>query len=384
LERDRTPTDRPQGYRLTINAAGARALQSCRPKANFDRYIAASAKVSTDVTFLDHELRRLLAVKLPQTDQSAPDAGRPISRIALRQILLEGLEDVVSFGKTFAAFETAQEGRVIARFEDGSVAEGDLLVGADGASSRVRRQLLPQAKRIDTGIFSISGKVPLDGAARRDSPPAVFKGPTLILGPRGGFMFAGAVEYPPDHLSTYDREEYVMWGFSARRETLGIESAADDVSGEAARAAVLAQISDWHPNLRRLVECAEAASLTSFTVKSSLPIDPWNTSQVTLLGDALHNMTPYRGVGANTALRDAALLCDTLSKVDQDGQDLMPELAAYERAMIDYGFAAVRASLAQMDRVHTTSPLKHSATKAFFKLVDLSPALQRRLLDLGS
>jgi 2-polyprenyl-6-methoxyphenol hydroxylase-like FAD-dependent oxidoreductase len=106
FERDRSPTDRPQGYRLTINARGACALLSCLPEANFARYIAASAKISTAVTFLDHKLRRLLSIKLPTTDQSAPDGARPISRIALRQILLEGLEDVVAFGKTVERFET--------------------------------------------------------------------------------------------------------------------------------------------------------------------------------------------------------------------------------------------------------------------------------------
>jgi 2-polyprenyl-6-methoxyphenol hydroxylase-like FAD-dependent oxidoreductase len=384
FERDRRLTDRAQGYRLTINAAGARALQACLPKANFDRYVAASAKVSTGVTFLDHKLRRLLAIELPTTDQSAPDAARPISRIALRQILLEGLEDVVCFGKTFAAFETTANGRVIARFDDGSTAEGDVLVGADGASSRVRRQLVPHANRIDTGLFSVSGKFPLVEAARQETPSAFFEGPTLILGPRGGFMFAGAVEYPHDHAPAYDREEYVMWGFSARRETLGIESGADDVAGETARAAVLAQISDWSPVPRYMVERAEAAALTCFAVKSSVPIKPWTTNHVTLLGDALHNMTPYRGVGANTALRDAELLRNTLRDVDEGRRELLPALSAYEQAMIDYGFAAVRASLAQMDRVHERSPVKRLATKAFFRLADLSPPLQRVVLDLGS
>jgi 2-polyprenyl-6-methoxyphenol hydroxylase-like FAD-dependent oxidoreductase len=58
FERDRTPVDRPQGYRLT---RGARALRSCLPEANFGRYIAASARISTAVTFLDHKLRRLLS-----------------------------------------------------------------------------------------------------------------------------------------------------------------------------------------------------------------------------------------------------------------------------------------------------------------------------------
>jgi 2-polyprenyl-6-methoxyphenol hydroxylase-like FAD-dependent oxidoreductase len=116
------------------------------------------------------------------------------------------------------------------RFEDGSSAESDVLVGADGAGSRVRQQLLRYAQRIDTGLISVSGKVPLDATVRSEIPAALFEGPTLVLGPRGGFMFAGAVEYPRKHASAYDQEEYVMWGFSARRGILGLERAPDEIS----------------------------------------------------------------------------------------------------------------------------------------------------------
>lgn len=378
FERDVHPTDRMQGYRLTINAAGARALRSCLPAENFNRYIAASARISTGVTFLDHRLRRWLAIDLPQTDQAAPEAPRPISRLALRQILLQGVEDLVSFGRTFSDFEQA-DGRVIARFEDGSRAEGDVLIGADGAGSRVRRQLLPYAERIDTGLVTVTGKFALDAAARGDTPRAIFKGPTLILGPRGGFMFAGAVEYPPEHPSAYDRSEYVMWGFSTHRETLGIKDPAT-VSADEAREAVLVQTRDWSPAIRRLVERAEAPSLSSFVVRSSTPIEPWATSRVTLMGDALHNMTPYQGVGANTALRDAAALRTALSDVAGGRRELLPALATYEQEMIDYGFQAVRASLQQMRRLHARSRLQRLATRMMFRLTDSLPALRRRLM----
>jgi 2-polyprenyl-6-methoxyphenol hydroxylase-like FAD-dependent oxidoreductase len=118
FEGDRTPVDRARGYRVTINAGGARALQSCLPKANFERYIESSAKISTAVSFFDHKLHRLLAIELPTTSQSASDGARPISCIALRQILLEGLEDAVEFGKTFEGFGTTPKGpqNEIARF----------------------------------------------------------------------------------------------------------------------------------------------------------------------------------------------------------------------------------------------------------------------------
>jgi salicylate hydroxylase len=72
FERDHNLTDRLQGYRLTINARGARALQLCLPKSNFARYIAASAKVSTAVSFFDHKLRRLLPPGHPFAKRNSP------------------------------------------------------------------------------------------------------------------------------------------------------------------------------------------------------------------------------------------------------------------------------------------------------------------------
>jgi len=183
-------------------------------------------------------------------------------------------------------------------------------------------------------VVMVSGKLPLDAAVRREAPPAIFKGPTLILGPRGCSMFTGAVEYPPGAQPVYDREEYAMWGLSADRHCFGLAGAANDIVFADARAAVLARMSDWSPSLRYLVERSGGSSLTSFAVKSSVPVPPWETNRVTLLGDALHNMTPFRGIGANTALRDAVLLRDALVSASQGERDLWPWL---RKRVIDAG-----------------------------------------------
>ena len=174
-----------------------------------------------------------------------------------------------------------------------------------------------------------------------------------------------------------------MWGFSAHRESFGLVGADGDPMFANARAVVLAQMPDWSRDLRRLVERADASSLTTFAVKSSVPIAPWPTSRVTLLGDALHNMTPFRGIGANTALRDAVLLRDVLVSADSGKRDLLAALADYERSMIDYGFAAVRASLANMKRVHARSPVSRLVTRVFFRIADSSPWLRGRVFDTG-
>ena len=144
--------------------------------------------------------------------------------------------------------EDGPEAGVTVRFEDGSSATGDVLVGADGANSRVRAQLLPHAQRIETGILAVSGKLSLNDRVRAMTPPAVFRGPTLVVGPKGCFLFANAVEYADtkakvsntqDSVNSADsslpfanREEYVMWGFSAHREKFGLTRRHETVSPE--------------------------------------------------------------------------------------------------------------------------------------------------------
>ena len=380
FERDRSPSDRLGGYRLGINAMGSEALRACLPAARFESLRARSARPSEAVTFLDQRLGKLLGVEL---GSSASASDHPVSRNVLRRVLLEGLEGRVHFGKTLVAFETAPGAGVRARFEDGSSATGTLLVGADGASSRVRQQLLPHARRVETGIEIVTGKFALSDGVRGRTPAAIWRGPTLVLGPKGRFLFANAIEYPPDEaVRRYgaadaaaasvphdDREEYVMWGFSTWREAFpatGVEA----LDPPALKSAVLGLMTGWHPKLRQLIQSAEPSSLNSFPAKTSLPIAPWLTSQVTLLGDALHNMTPYRGVGANTALWDAARLTRALVDVHAGRTPLLDAVASYEREMIEHGFAAVRASQQEMRRLHDTSLLGRLATKTMFRAAD--------------
>ncbi len=377
FERDRTPTDRLQGYRLHISATGNRALQACLPAENFKRFVHASAIANTAVSFFDSQLNRLLQIDIPSRSRMAPESERPISRIALRKILLEGLEDVVVFDKTFVSYEVGAEGRVSVRFKDGSSAVGDIVVGADGASSPVRRQLLPEARRMDTGIIVFSGKFSLDDDARRETPTAVFRGPTLIMGTDGCFLFTSAVEYPPDASRIYDSDEYVMWGFSARREIFARDIDFVRLSGEQVKALALTHMKNWHPALRRLVQRADAGTITSFEAKSAEPIAPWKTGAVTLLGDAVHNMTPFRGMGANMALRDAAALREALVSIARGQEAPTAALAAYEREMIEQGFAAVNASLAEMRRLHARSPASRFLSRLVYRTVDAVKPLQR-------
>jgi len=391
FERDQTPFDRQAGYRLSINPIGNRALKECLPESLFQMLVKSSVKPSRGVSFLDERLKVLLSLDIPEVNLDSLDSERPITRIALRRILFAGLDDIVHFSKKFVAFEDAPDGRVIVRFEDGSSATGDLLVGADGANSRVRAQLLPHAQRIETGLLALSGKLGLNDKVRAITPPAILRGPTLILGPKGCFLFANAVEYKgveteeprPRHNSASaddkspvtDREEYVMWGFSARREKFGLAASHESLRSEDLKVAAMALMQGWDPALREIVQ--QTSELSVFPVKTSAPIPPWKTRNVTLLGDALHNMTPFRGMGANMALRDAAALRRALVKVAQGEALMLEALGNYEREMIEHGFRAVRLSLENMQRVHSKG-LRKAFAKFTLRLMNLVPVLKER------
>jgi 2-polyprenyl-6-methoxyphenol hydroxylase-like FAD-dependent oxidoreductase len=213
----------------------------------------------------------------------------------------------------------------------------------------------------------------VNGDVLAATPTPILRGPTLILGPDGCFLFASTIDYEDVTAAGrhyYDRDQYVMWGFSTHDEAFAFAANSSAADGEDAMAAVLGLMDDWHPALRHLVQSTDLPSVTTFAVKSSVPIPPWATRNVTLPGDALHNMTPFRGIGANTALRDAAALRQTLVAVAGGQADLIPALAIYERNMVRYGFAAVQASLANMNRFHAKSRLARATTKSLLRVID--------------
>jgi 2-polyprenyl-6-methoxyphenol hydroxylase-like FAD-dependent oxidoreductase len=147
---------------------------------------------------------------------------------------------------------------------------------------------------------------------------------------------------------------------------------------------VLDQTPGWHPNLRYLFELSDPSATFPISIRTSTPVEPWPTGPVTLLGDAIHTMTPGRGVGANTALLDALLLCHHLVEAHEGRTSRRAAVAAYERAMIEYGFEAVRESLKQMS---ADAPIHHpvwgaptlGAMRTTFRLVNAVPPMRRRM-----
>jgi 2-polyprenyl-6-methoxyphenol hydroxylase-like FAD-dependent oxidoreductase len=113
FERDASRTSPVEGYRLSISSTGNRALNACLPNTVFERLTIHTAEPSRSLTILDYKMNRLLGIDFPHTDRSSIDSERPVSRTAFRRVLLDGLDDVVHFGKKFVSFEDAPDGRVM-------------------------------------------------------------------------------------------------------------------------------------------------------------------------------------------------------------------------------------------------------------------------------
>ena len=390
FERDQTPTSRLQGYRIHVSPRGASALRECLPEGLWSAFEASCGRAPHSFRFLTHRMQELLRVATPG---DAP-GGRhySASRSRLRQVLLEGLDGILHFDRAFSRYEEEPDGPIRAFFDDGRTAEGNVLVGADGGKSRVRNQFLPGAQRVDTGIRAIGGKVILTDDVRSKLPPALLEGPALVRAPGGRAMFLavqeiggpdGSVPAKGAALRFEDESSYLMWALSARGDRSGFPSMNGEMSDEELQAFALRACSGWHPGFSAMIQSSDPALLSVIAVRTSVPVPPWPTGRVTLIGDAIHSMTPYRGVGGNVALRDAALLSRKLAAAHQGEIPLPLAIHDYESAMLDYGFRAVRSSLRAAEQAHTTGALAFRLGNLAFRALHAIPPLKARILRRG-
>src|SRR5216683_4384006 len=177
----RPSTDLTTSYRIHIDPTGSQALHSCLPAELWETFTAHAAAPPRGIAFTTERLRTLgfIADADPSTDPIGH--SHPISRAGLRQLLLRGLEDCVVFDKRLVRYERAPDGQVRAYFADGSAATGDVLVGADGSGSAVRKQLLPDARVVDTGVAGIAGKLYLTERTREQLPAELLSQMTMVL-----------------------------------------------------------------------------------------------------------------------------------------------------------------------------------------------------------
>jgi 2-polyprenyl-6-methoxyphenol hydroxylase-like FAD-dependent oxidoreductase len=370
LERRPAPGDQPSSYGIHLNADGLVALHACLPAENWERLVETSVPAPDVVRFHDQRLR-ILAVRDNEPAVADPiTRRRAVGRDALRDALLAGLDPIVQWGKEFSAYDETSGG-VHVRCADGTTVAGDLLIGADGSNSRVRAQRLPGLERQDLGILNISGRVPLTPALARALPETLTDGAVNNVVPaRPGWMF----------LSTWHTAasgKYLVWAWAADRDTYPADI--DSATQTRLRDLVAACTAEWAPELHRLVVETDAATVAAIPLKTMPRLPAWQASTVTLVGDAIHNMTPMAGIGANTALRDAGELRRAL--LAPGDHDLTVRVSDYEEHMRVYANQALALSTRNAQSAATTARLPRTAFRTVLRVAEAVPAVKRRMFS---
>jgi 2-polyprenyl-6-methoxyphenol hydroxylase-like FAD-dependent oxidoreductase len=321
-----------QGYRIHVAPEGDLALRACLPAPAYAQALATAGHRGSGWRVLDPQLRVVQETLVPASpDEEEHGRHLTLDRNTLRRILVDGIE--VRHGAAFERYELLGDGRVRAFFADGTTADADLLVAADGTHSRIRRQLLPHAEVTETGLWEIYGRTALTDEALALTPEAALDGFSAVTGTDGRFMPLAA------HRFLSGGEDYVMWVVAG--PAAHFPAGLSGLGGPELQETAAGLVADWHPDLGALVRLGDPESVHATTIRTAQPLDPWPTVPVTLVGDAIHTMVP-QGTSAAVALRDAALLCRRLT--ERTGP-LLPAVAAYEKEMLEYGFAEVARAL---------------------------------------
>ena len=187
---------------------------------------------------------------------------------------------------------------------------------------------------------------------------------------------AAPAEAPPGFL--FDTTaDYVFWAYA---DATSAFPALDGLAGAELTEVVGKKIGTWSPGLRRLVAGSAPETVDVLRVRSAEPVPPWPTGPVTPLGDAIHNMTPMAGIGANTALRDADLLRRNLIAVRDGRLSSTEAVDGYEREMLEYGFAAIAQSLRNARFAASGNPVARRLARGALRIVDAVPPIKRRMM----
>lgn len=340
FERDASFIFRAQGYRLRLSAEGLDAVEDVLDESLWKAFWDACGKTG-GVGFAGYD-----AVTGEVTESSLPTGltsrnGQTvgIARGDMRRVFARGCEDHIEWSRNVTGYEKTDDGvRLV--FSDGTKSvEGSMLIAGEGIYSRVAKQLSGgKLKVYDTGAKGIHGQAPTtafkglgEGVFRlRDTSRGPGKAVFLITNVRSGDMDN------PD----------VQFGWTMGGEPGVVRPPSDDLTVIGKPAADIAKelSRDWHPKFKALVDSMNESEAAFWRITCSSPsgVPEWeNDPRVTVIGDAAHSMTPAAGIGANTAVRDSALLGRLIREAGGYGDGVT---AAYEKEMRVYASEAVNIS----------------------------------------
>ncbi|KAM0255792.1 hypothetical protein ACHAQJ_005379 [Trichoderma viride] len=319
FEGDNSASIRTQGGTLDLHTSSG--LAAVKEAGLWDIFLSHARYDGQYMAIVDKDLRYYI-VRGADNESSVAFGERPeIDRVKLREILLDSLPDgTVKWGHRLQKVE----GSTLI-FKDGSTASFDLVIGADGAFSKVRLAIAPELKPEYTRVAMHHFTIP----DAENTSPETYK----IVNRGNVFASADGQRFTLQQMG----DGSITVGFSFVREDpdwmtpekCGYNS--EDLAE--VKKAMAKEMEHWGPEFHKALEATKGE--TSSRSLWRLPIgQKWqHKSGVTLIGDAAHLMTPHAGEGVNQALEDAMLLARVILKA-QSSEELDEQIVTFESDMI--------------------------------------------------
>jgi salicylate hydroxylase len=268
-----------------------------------------------------------------------------VHRVALLQALADRLADEgVNLGRRCVGVTETDWGAEL-QFADGSSATADLVVGADGVHSVMRRHVVGEVRGRFSGTVGYRGLVPVEAMPSLPDPTPL----QFWAGPRRHLL-----HYAIDGGRTVNFLAVVRvpeWTGDTWMEECEVGDAVAAYDG-------------WHPAVTEMIGATEVGA--RWALFDLAPLDRWHTDRVVLMGDAAHAMVPHQGQGANQTIEDAIVLADCLAGTG----DVAPALRVYEESRHKRTARVQRWSRRAADLMHLSDRAEIARRDALFRELD--------------
>lgn len=345
FERDPTIGYRPQGYRIKVHGDTVTNLRNLLDAELFQEFEETVGEIVLGESNMNPINNTVVAAR-----KGRPGVGDGqvynVDRAVLRGVVLKGLGDKLKFGKEFDRYEIQEDKSVIVYFKDGTSASGSLVVGADGLHSKVARQYLPNRVLVDTETCTVYGKTLYSPELFQRFPAKGLKWLTLIRDlpslPSSLLIGDNMITLLVEKMKFQNREkhpdlppDYVYWALIFKKSMFARTD--EEIKAFLAlppRELCLSITSEWDPAIQSVMDLQDVSQTAALRIFSASPsMEAWEPSaNVTLLGDAIHAMSPAGGVGAVTAIKDATVLLKSLTEKGLSAESI----GAYEEMMRGY------------------------------------------------
>lgn len=246
------------------------------------------------------------------------EGSRPeIDRGELCDIIMNQLApSTVQYGYTFSHLNQLDNGQVEVKFKEGQSQTFDLVIGADGAFSKVRNHITDvdveynDISMVELNINNVKEDHPDLAQFNKNGKMMAFGDHKAILGQLNG---DGRIKAYVSYLMDVNQlDQYKAMSSDEIKQQL-----------------LQQDFADWSPELKHYIEYASDDMLLRCIYKLPIGFTWESIGNVTLIGDAAHLMSPFAGEGVNMALYDAYLLANAI----KESQDLDTAVAQYEQEM---------------------------------------------------